>query len=67
MSETAIRHPKRGKAHKDSGWRGHAWGEGFPITVCQREGRHMTERIDVSRTDPADRCKRCWPETAGER
>lgn len=60
MSEQAIRHPRRGKAHR-------ATTDAYTSTlyqnstVCGRCARDMTERIDVERTDPDDRCKRCWP------
>ncbi len=70
MAETAIRHPKRGQAHRPNSWRtegrGMPWeSERITGTACGfGDGgtvRAMTERIDIDRVDPADRCKRCWP------
>lgn len=59
MAETAIRHPKRGKVHRSVS------REGFiskrPVTACNRWADQMTQRIDVGKTNPADRCARCFP------
>jgi hypothetical protein len=57
----AVRHPKRGKAHRLTT---DAYSSTLHpnSTVCGRWGRDMTERIDVARTDPSDRCTRCWTE-----
>ena len=63
MSETAVRHPKRGKAHRRT--TGAYTSTLHPdATVCGRWTREMTEAIAAERTAPEDRCKRCWPEAA---
>jgi hypothetical protein len=65
MSEVAIRHPKRGKAHRPIP---HGNSRTYPnveATACDRwvgaERKGLTERIPVEQTAPEDRCKRCWP------
>ncbi len=62
MPQEAIRHPKRGRTHRvNPDWQKYYWHE---MTQCGLHTTNMTERIDVETTDKADRCKRCWPETA---
>lgn len=56
----AIRHPSRGKAHLLLGWDART---GAGVTCCHRDSRPLTERIPLDRTDPGDRCKRCFPTT----
>ena len=67
--QIAIRHPKRGKAHLPV-WGefsvGMPWASRRPIgTACGfGDGgtvRAMSEQIEVARTDPYDRCARCFP------
>ena len=69
MSEMAIRHPKRGKAHRPTRWIdtsvGFPWeGRRVTATACGfGDGgtvRAMTEELPVDHVDPADRCGRCW-------
>lgn len=54
---TAIRNPKRGKAHRPR----HAWQAMW--TVCGQQVYRMTERVPLSQTAPEDRCRTCWPTT----
>lgn len=58
---TAIRHPKRGKAHRIVDL------YGFEVAACNQnrsaEGRNLTERVPLSQTAPEDRCRTCWPTT----
>ncbi len=61
MSEYAIRHPKRGKAHRST------LTEYAPLgyagdTVCGKWARDMTERIRVDLAAPEDLCARCFPQ-----
>lgn len=71
MSDVAIRHPKRGKAHRpvfdglnQRGFRNH-WKDGMETTACDlwtaAQSKGLTERIPVEQTAPEDRCKHCWP------
>jgi hypothetical protein len=62
MTELAYREPWCGKAHRHDttfARRGpDAW-----LSVCgARVGGW--ERVPVEQVDPADLCKRCWPERA---
>lgn len=61
--EDAIRHPKRGQAHRPVfgapvGVTTNVRGE---VTACGAPIRHLTERVPLARSAPEDRCKRCWP------
>jgi hypothetical protein len=60
VTGTAIRHPKRGKAHRTSAVR-------RPLeltqTRCGKWARDMTESVPVKQTAPEDRCRICWPTT----
>lgn len=60
---TAIRHAKRGKAHKPHLGLSHSYGR--PITACWRWADDMTERVPLEQVVRGDRCKTCWP-TSGE-
>lgn len=59
---TAIRHPRRGKAHRSTlaigvpaGWAGD--------TACGKWARDMTERLPLSQIPTTDLCRTCWPTT----
>ena len=54
---TAIRHSKRGKAHRMGRWP--------RLSHCGKwmEGKDVQFGVPLSQTDPADRCKTCWPPT----
>lgn len=57
--ELAHRHPKRGKAHRwDMAhyWPRHSFACGRSVRDC--------DPVPVAEVDPADLCKRCWPERA---
>lgn len=61
---TAIRYPKRGKAHRSR--RGTLiYRNEYTATVCDpildADKRGWTERVPLSQTAPEDRCKTCWP------
>ena len=66
--ELAYRHPKRGKAHRPHP-NGHTYGNGVTDAACMRAawggwlGDHWLA-FPVDSLDPADLCKRCWPERA---
>ena len=75
--ELAYRHPKRGKAHRHDTARywPKAWIAACGVNIAN--GRHVpavpnTVRlpiegwlaVPVDSLDPADLCKRCWPERA---
>lgn len=66
--EVAVRHPKRGKAHRLIINAGSVWTslKNFEATACDRwvllSSKNLTERLPVERVDPADLCRRCWPE-----
>ena len=68
----AIRHPKRGKAHRPvvdalnaRGFLNHNL-DGSETTACdlwtKASSKGLTERIPVEQTAPEDRCRRCWQE-----
>ncbi len=66
---TAIRRPKRGKAHRPRVMQAEMqapsreWG-----TICGygpgETVAAMTERLPVDQVAPEDLCRRCWPERA---
>lgn len=60
-TETAVRNPKRGKAHRYD--YKPSWAQ-FQLLRCGANDRDMTERIPVEQTAPEDRCRRCFPEPA---
>ena len=63
---TAIRNPKRGKAHRTATVAYASALQPVNSTVCGRWARDMTESIPVERTAPEDRCKTCWPTPEGD-
>ena len=74
MTATAIRHPKRGKAHRvlrdihaTALMRDEATGKFYSdaSTVCRRLARHLTQRVPLDTVPTDQRCKRCWPEEVG--
>ena len=65
MSTTAIRNPKRGKAHRSTK-APNAPREYAGQTACGKWARDMTESLPVERTAPEDRCKTCWPTPEGD-
>lgn len=70
---TAIRHPKRGKAHRPVPLRTTVWSQakyrrgGYEAPACApyavADLADMTERVPLSQTAPEDRCRTCWPTT----
>ncbi len=58
---TAIRHPHRGKAHRELA----RWG----VTVCRDTTKGyeffktLTEWVPLSQVAPEDRCRTCWKDT----
>lgn len=67
----AIRHPKRGKAHRPV-WSSVPWGHDgtFVATACDRlieaDLKGLDERVPLDQTAPEDRCKRCFPSLSPE-
>ncbi len=57
MSKMAVRHPKRGKAHREI----HFFEMGGSWLACGGNARDMRQRVPVEKIAPEDRCKRCWP------
>ena len=60
---TAIRHPKRGKAHRPVERQRTKW---LPPITPKAACNHLTittcwESVPLSQTAPADRCRTCWP------
>lgn len=60
---TAIRHPKRGKAHRPVEWKQSRW---LPATMPKAACNHLLitdhwERVPLSQTATDDRCRTCWP------
>jgi hypothetical protein len=59
---TAVRDPKRGKAHRDLSHpqdrRHYVWGQ---VASCGAPMRLLTERLPLEQTSAGDRCKRCFP------
>ena len=55
MTAVAIRHPKRGKAHRENG----------SLTGCYlwASTERMSQHIPLADVAPEDRCRRCWPTT----
>lgn len=62
----AMRNPRRGKAHRGVPCRALYTGKPYVGSACnliQTQTDAMTEAIPLDRTDPDDRCRRCWKET----
>lgn len=68
---TAIRHPRRGKAHRSSTeadrqrWGGiYLTGSGrllaSRLAGCKRWAEDMTERVPLSSVPTRDLCRTCW-------
>ena len=52
MTEWAIRHPKRGKAHRP-------WDGIETETACGKWARDMA-RVPLDQVPAAERCRICW-------
>lgn len=59
--EWAVRHPKRGKAHRYDRDSNQVFGF---VGACGRHVRTANpERVPLAQTAPEDRCRTCWPDT----
>lgn len=59
----AVRHPKRGKAHRYVGDINRGVYTEHEMAACGKWAHDMTERLPIDKVDAYDRCLPCWAGT----